>query len=237
MNNRSAESGFIFFIIQYPYLGLGFILFLLAAFFWTMLPGQRRPMLLSGILSMPYALASIVFVPEYWTPVRLINGVTGLEDLLFSLSNGALAWSVSVGIFSKSWTLNLNPSCMALRYVIFTLSGVALSLIVWFSDLKVMTAALVSIIGLGLFILWIQQDLWRVALLGMLGFGLLYGLALKGVLGLNPDFLYQWNLTNLSGFQIVGIPSEEIQWALGFGAVWPIFMVYVFDGRLVRKTT
>jgi hypothetical protein len=235
MNNQAIESGFIFFFNQYPYLGLGLFLFLWAVFFWILIPDQRWPMVLSGILSMPYALASIVFVPEYWTPVRLINGVTGLEDLLFSLSNGTLAWALAAGGFAKSWRLNLNPSRMARRYLIFTLSGIALSLIVWFSGLKVMTAALISIVGLGLYILSIYKDLWIISLLGMVGFSLLYGLVLKGVLSLNPEFLYQWNLANLSEFRIVGIPSEEIQWALGFGAVWPLFMVYVFDGRLVRK--
>jgi len=29
------------------------------------------------------------------------------------------------------------------------------------------------------------------------------------------------------------VPLEEIVWAFGYGAVWPLLMAYVFDARLV----
>ncbi len=56
---------------------------------------HRRPMLLSGILSAPLALAAPTFVPVYWNPVRLFPYAVGIEDVVFSFSNGAMLWSLA----------------------------------------------------------------------------------------------------------------------------------------------
>jgi hypothetical protein len=215
---------------QYPYFGICLILFVFLSLLWVLLPNQRQFMILSGLLSMPYGAASIVFVPEYWKPVLIIKSQTGLEDILFSLINGFLVWAIATVGMARSYLQNLQPHFLLPRYWFCTGIGIGLSALIWFSGHPIMSAALVSMAGLGLFILWRRKDLWKVALTGALGFSLLYLLALKGVLLLNPDFLNQWNHANLSGICLGGIPMEEIIWALGYGGVWPLFMLYIFEG-------
>ncbi|MEW6184525.1 MAG: lycopene cyclase domain-containing protein [Thermodesulfobacteriota bacterium] len=219
---------------QYPYLGICLILFVFLGLLWVLLPNQRQCMVLSGLLSMPYGAASLVFVPEYWKPVLIIKSLTGLEDILFSLINGFLAWAIATVGLARSCLHTLHPDFLLPRYWVCTCSGIGLSALIWFSGQSIMKAALFSMAGLGLFILWTRKELWIVALTGALGFGLLYLLALKGVLLLNPDFLNQWNLANLSGIRFAGIPVEEIIWALGYGGIWPLFMHFVFEGSPIR---
>ena len=69
--------------------------------------------------------------------------------------------------------------------------------------------------------------------LGWLGIPAVYGRAglrvpAFGMKSANPGFVRAWNPAALSGFQFLGAPAEEIAWGVAFGAVWPLFVAYVF---------
>jgi hypothetical protein len=50
-----------------------------------------------------------------------------------------------------------------------------------------------------------------------------------------PVLQLHWNPHNLWGPRLFGVPVEEVAWALAYGAVWPLFMAYVFDARPVPR--
>jgi hypothetical protein len=47
------------------------------------------------------------------------------------------------------------------------------------------------------------------------------------------DFFNQWNPKPY--LFILGLLIEELGWAFGIGFSWPLFMIYVLDGRVVRS--
>jgi len=217
----------------YPYLALSLALFIIFVAGLVVFQGQRRLMLLSGLLSAPYALASVGFVPEYWNPVRVANFLTGPEDIIFSFANGGIVWLLSIWLVQRRVTLSLQTGRLFRRYIACTSSGVALILVCRFSGLGVMTSVTVSIVALGVLLLWRRGELWPIPVAGAIGFTLLYLVLTVAVSMIWPDYLMQWNADNLWGPIFLGVPLEEVVWAFGYGAVWPLLMAYVFDARLV----
>lgn len=217
----------------YPYLALSLALLIIFVAGLIVFQGQRRLMLLSGLLSSPYALASISFVPEYWNPVRVANFLTGPEDIIFSFANGGIVWLLSIWLVQRRITLSLQTGRLLRRYIACTSSGVAFILVCRFSGLGVMTSVMVSVVVLGVLLLWRRGELWPLPVAGAIGFTLLYLVLAGAVSVIWPDFLLQWNADNLWGPSLLRLPLEEVVWAFGYGAVWPLLMAYVFDARLV----
>ncbi len=206
----------------YPYLGLSLVWLgvFLAALALSHAP--RLP-LLAGLLSAPSALASIIFVPEYWQPVRVASFLTGPEDVVFSFASGGIAWLVAFPprrIQQRSRT----PRDVAARWLAHMLRGAAVTLGLRLCGLPVMPATLAAMALVGAGILRGRPELARVALRGGLAFGLVYGLGFRVFLALAPSFASQWTHANLSGLAVVGLPLEELAWALGFGSVWPLIV-------------
>ena len=67
----------------------------------------------------------------------------------------------------------------------------------------------------------------------MISFIIFYFIFIKVGLMVFPEFLQQWTAKNLWGPDVWGIPLDEIAWAAGFGAVWPLIIAYLFNARLV----
>lgn len=78
------------FINYHAYLWMSLCLLELALLSWVLVPSQRRLMLISGLLSTPFALTSYFFVPDYWQPDRMAVFITGFEDIIFSFANGMI---------------------------------------------------------------------------------------------------------------------------------------------------
>lgn len=210
----------------YPYLFLSLGLLALFFFLYWLRPASRRAMLLSALLSAPYAFASLAFVPRYWEPVRVIEWITGLEDLAFSFANGGLVWFTSGLFLSPERPVRLSLSGLG-RYLRVTLAGIGLSFVWCLLDSGVMNALLLTTIGLVLFFLLRRPARWRTALCGGLGFTILYLLVFKAALVFCPRFIDQWNPAALSGLVVFRVPLEELLWAMAFGSFWPLFMAFV----------
>ncbi len=217
----------------YPYLALSLALLIIFVAGLVVSQEQRRLMLLSGLLSAPFALASFFFVPEYWNPVRVANFLTGPEDIMFSFANGGIVWLLATWLVQRRITLGLQTGRLLRRYIVCTSSSVALILVCRFSGLGVMTSVMVGIVALGVLLLWRRGQLWPISVAGGIGFTLLYLVSVGAVSAIWPDFLLQWNADNLWGPSLLRVPLEEVVWAFGYGAVWPLLMAYVFDARLV----
>ncbi len=224
------------FFAQYPYLLLSLLLLVGALLGLALGRGQRRAMLLGALLSTPYALFSPLFVPEYWRPQRLWEGFTGLEDLLFSLANGALAWLLAVWPLGRRLRWRPRPLRLIWRFFLWSLLGSLCGMALHLTTaLGPMSRALISMSLVGMVLLVLVPRRWPLALAGGLGFTAVYGLLLALVVHWYPHFLRQWNPAVLAGLRPAGLPMEEMLWALGYGAVWPLLMADALEARESRS--
>ncbi len=159
----------------FPYLTMSLILFALFLVGLALRPGDREPMLLSGLLQGPYALASILFVPDYWNPVRVAEGyLTGPEDVLFSVANGGLAWLLATWPIRDRLTLNPRLSRFLTAYAVCALSGLTLVLVCWRSGIPVMDAVLIAMVAVTAVLGLMQPRLWPIPVSGSVCFAVLY---------------------------------------------------------------
>jgi len=184
----------------------------------------RRLVLTSAILSAPYGLFSFVFVPAYWQPARVFEGFTGIEDLAFSFANGATAMSMALLFWPEPPGPATRPAKCLLRWVMWTLLGMAVGRALAFAGMPNMNTIWVAIMTVGSAILYLHPRFWRLALVSAPAFTLFYGFCLWLSYQLFPHFAEQWQPWVRQGVLLAGLPAEEIVWALGFGACWPLIM-------------
>lgn len=217
---------------QYPYFVGSICLLALFLAGFALFKEQRKPMLLSGLFSAPFGFASLMFVPDYWNPERVLVFGAGIEDLVFSFSNGGIVWLLGIGPFRRKVAVDLEARRVLRGYVYVCLAGTVATAVSWRMGLPPMGATLASVFALGLALLLLRIEHLPIFLSGMVGFALLYGAWISVLALIWPHFLGHWNHENLSGFSLAfGVPIEELAWAIGFGGVWPLFMTFVFGGR------
>lgn len=215
----------------YPYLAisLGMLTVPMAALALCR-PALRRAALLSGLLATPFAFSSVLVVPEYWNPRRLvvILGV-GIEDLLFSFITGTLACMCALIPWQDHMEMRLRPGYILAGYLLSNVCGLSFVFLAMAFGSDPMTSVVFSFVMGTAILLTARPALWRVAVSGCLGFTVVY-LMLVGIgLWAAPDFLRQWNQSVFWGRPILGIPIGEAVWALGYGAVWPLFLSILFQ--------
>lgn len=225
------------FLETQPYLVMSLLLFLICAVGLAMFRRQRRSIVLASLLSMPFCIYEIVFIPEYWSPAQLGGRLIGLADVLFSFSTGGIAWICATFCIREDVLFSWSPRLFLRRFFGASILGVMLSLILWVIGLTIMTAVLICML-IGLIVLsWRFRRLQHISLIGALGFALCYFAVLKLILLSSSAFPHYWNLGNLSGYGLWGVPLEEVLWALGYGAIWPRFIAYVFDANSLQNNS
>lgn len=216
------------------YLRLSLILLVFFGIGFMSFPAHRKHMVFSGLLSIPFCFLEFAFIPEYWTPYQFSGFPVSPSDLLFSFSTGGIAWPIAAGFRDRPFQLIYKPSQFARRYVISSIVGVGFILCLRLLGIRIMVASLIGIfVGLMILMGVFKQKTPRLSR-GAIGFGLFYVLVMKLSYFAWPDFKFQWRHESLWDFQPWEIPLEEILWAIGFGAVWPRFIAYVF-GRERRS--
>jgi hypothetical protein len=101
--------------------------------------------------------------------------------------------------------------------------------------MRIILATVFTVLIIGLWIFSRCWSYWRISLIGALGFTIVYVTYLKGFIAVFPDFLDHWSMEYLYGMLLIGLPLEEIIWAIATGAVWPLIMSYLFNLKLVKK--
>lgn len=224
------------FFHTYPYLagGLGGLAFLGIGL--AVLPGQRKPALLSGALGMPFAGLGTWFVPVYWDPQMVWRvGRVGLEDLVFSFAFAAWAWLFAIWPVRKRATIHVRW-----RFLLAGYAGlVACALATFGLAYRVGRDPMASIwmafaVGVA-FHLFLRPEFWRLALAGGLGFGLAYGLYVKLLLEWFPAFAASWSVPGRWSTLAWGLPVGEWAWAVGYGACWPLFLAFVFRAEMKKE--
>ncbi len=199
-----------------------------------LVPRHRTPVLLSAVLGVPGAAYSLVFVPTYWNPVRILALPIGIEDVLFSFANGGLVWLL-VAVWTPGIRVSINVATVAKRWLAVTAAFTLLLVVIARAGVPVMHAGLVGAAVIFGAMLWLRPAYWPLAVRGAIAFTILYGAILFGSLQLWPGALSQWNTRVLSGIVFLGAPVEEIIWALAYGALYPVVMAFFLDARMPQR--
>lgn len=224
---------------DYPYLGAS--LLLMAFALTTILVWRRHsPMLwVAGVLCLPFGLFSFAFIPQYWDP-RVVAwlGFVSLEDLLFSSSTGVIALAVGLGAWRWRIESTLRIERIAPRYLAILALGVGLGHVLWYTlpDPEIMTNTMAGLTASFAYMLANRRDAWPVVVAGGVGFGALHLLVIKASVLIWPHFFHHWQPDVPLGFWW-GVPVCEMVWSVGFGACWPLYMVFALDIRRAPVAT
>lgn len=222
----------------YPYLFANLLTcsVLLCAARLLLRPAQWRMMLLSGLANVPSFGMLIYLEEKYWRPVRIGGWILGLEDALCSFVVAAMAWFIAALFFRDRILLEMRGAMVWCRYLLVAGFSMAAFLMAFFAGLSGMSALIVACAGVTLFLLATQKPLWPLALLGLFAFPAFYLSVVKVDFWLWPDFVSQWSPQPPWGLRFRGIPLGEIVWSSVFGAYWPLFTTYIFNGRTRSQT-
>jgi hypothetical protein len=218
----------------YPYLLWSLALLAGLAAGLRLRPQHRTTALVGGMYGAPYAVASLLFVPEYWQPVRLWGLAVGVEDLIFSFANGGIVWLIATWTVRSPVSFELEARRSFVRYAACSTSGFLVAFAGWQAGLAVMTAFYLSMIVLGGALLLLRPRLWALSVRGGVGFGLLYSGVTLLVFAVYPDLAGQFSTANLSGVTVGTVPIEELLWAVGYGTVFPMILGYSFEATAAR---
>lgn len=216
---------------QYTYLLWSLLLLGVFILLFLATPEKREAMLVASVYSTPYAIASLMFVPEYWAPVRLGNPVIGVEDLVFSFANGGVAWWIATRTTQERVRVEFRLKRSIWRYWNCSNIGIAIAGSLWVLGVRVMPAFWVAMALMLVFFLYKHPWYWRLSMAGAIGFTAVYAVLTSAVFHLNPAFAAQWSADNLSGHVLGSVPVEEFLWAMGYGAVFPLIVAYALHAR------
>lgn len=188
----------------------------------------RKEMLVVSFWTSLLGLTEPLFVPEYWSPPSLFDLAlrTGfdIESLIFSFGIGGIAVVIYERIFRVRHK-QMTPHEQHLprhRYHLFALlSAPVIFLFLLATPLNPIYSAITAMILGGLFTWYCRPDLKKKMIVSALVFLGIYFVYFLTLIAMYPGYVEQvWNLKDISGILIIGIPLEELLFAFSFGFFW-----------------
>jgi hypothetical protein len=217
--------------IHYAWLTWSLLLLVVWAVVYISLRNRRsrREMLVVSFWISLLGLTEPLFIPAYWNPPSLFDLAQrtrfDLESLLFSFGIGGLAvviyeWIFPVGHASIPPTERHLPRR---RFHLFTILSAPLIFIALLAvtRLNPIYAALLSSFGGGLAGAYCRPDLVRKMTVSAVLFLCFYFVYFFTLLVAFPNYVrLAWNLPAISQIFVLGIPIEELLFALSLGFLW-----------------
>ena len=196
-----------------------------------------RPQMIWGtIASAPFALTSILFIPQYWTPPSLFDldarYKVGIEDFLWAAAVGGIASVIGEAFLRERFAARRGQKRERhfAPFIVMTILFVVLEC--WHPN-KTMYNMILSLLVGAVIVLILRPDLTLLMLVGSALFTVLYWLLFLYFLAFYPEFIGKYyNVSNLLGISIKGVPIEELMFAASGGAVWSIAYEYIQGYRL-----
>jgi len=207
----------------YASLGLGVVL----ALYLLLTGAPFRFLLVVGLINAPTGALEVFFIPEYWSPNRILPFIIGIEDLLFSGVVGIVAWILAFGRDLSKLQLPGGVTRTFLRFLLVLSIYVVGFALLKTSGLRVMPAAVAALTAVGIGLALVRLDLFCYALRGAVLFAAVYFVFLRTSYWIWPHWIDEWNLEALWDLVIFGVPAEEIVWAFFYGGVSPLATGYI----------
>ena len=198
----------------------------------------RSEMRWGTLIAAPFALTSLLFVPQYWQPPSLFDLDqkirVGIEDFLWAAAVGGIA-AIIGEIFLKERLGAVRKSRHKRHYMPFIVATAVFLALYLGLHWKTMTSTIVALAICALVLAYLRRDLLLLMLLGTVSFTALYFVLFLIVLRLYPKFVQcYYTLPNLLGVFVLGVPIEELLFAATGGAVWSAAYEYVHGYRLEK---
>jgi hypothetical protein len=186
------------------------------------------------------ALTEPIFVPAYWNPPSLFGLAqsTGfdIESFIFSFGIGGLAvvlYELVIPVRHESIPVKSRAHLYHPLALVFTpLIFAAITLLVRINPIY---SAIIALFSGGCLVLVVRSDLMRKMVSSAVIFLGLYSAYFLTLVIFVPGYVGRvWDLRALSGLEILGIPLEELGFALAFGFFWSGVYEYALDLRLKR---
>lgn len=180
---------------------------------WTSLLGLTEPL----------------FVPEYWNPPSLFGLAqkTGfdIESIIFAFAIGGIAAVIYETIFKVKYSpVPLKErlrSVHKLHYFFLSLTPLTFLLLWLFTRINPIYSAIIAMFIGGVGAIVCRRDLTKKILGGGIIFLGLYFLFFYAFNWAFPGYIEQvWNFSTISGILVLGIPIEELLFALTLGMLW-----------------
>jgi hypothetical protein len=196
-----------------------------------------RPRMIWGtVVSAPFALTSIIFIPQYWTPPSLFNLdatiKVGIEDFLWAGAVGGIASVIGEALLKEKFAARRaqKPKRHFAPFIVMTILFVILEW--WHPDKTIYNMIIALVIGASV-VLLLRRDLTLLMCVGAANFTALYFVLFVYFLLLYPNFIHDhYNVPNLLGIYVWKVPIEELLFAASGGAVWSVAYEYVQGYRL-----
>lgn len=223
--------------MRYAYLAWSVILLALWSGVYLWRKRDRAKILRMSFYTSLLGLTEPLFVPAYWHPATLFGLADrihfDLESLLFAFAAGGLASSLYEAVIPAR-SVHVDKSEQHRRKHRY--HALALSAPLWIFPLlylslpfNVIYIASLSMLLSGLTALLCRPDLWRSMLIGAAIFSLLYFLFFMTLTLAYPGYVAStWNLKQLSGIILFGMPAEELLFALSLGFMWSGLYEHVY---------
>lgn len=190
---------------------------------------DRKEMMMVSLWTSLLGLTEPLFVPAYWSPPSLFNLAlrTGfdIESLIFSFAIGGIAVILYQRIFRNKeapMSASEHRSPRHRFHLIALLSAPVIFVILLVAtSLNPLHSAIIAMIIGGLAAWYCRPDLKKKMIVSAFLFLGLYFVYFLTLLAISPGYVERvWNLKAISGILILGIPLEELLFALSFGFIW-----------------
>lgn len=190
---------------------------------------KKREMLHVSLWTSLLGFTEPLFVPEYWSPPSLFNLAlkTGfdIESLIFSFAIGGIAVVIYELIFRSQHIAisNKEHHSPRHRFHIWTILSAPMIfvLLLLVTSLNPLYSAIIAMILGGLATWYCRPDLKKKMIVSAFIFLVIYFFYFLTLIAISPNYVEQiWNLKAISGILILGVPLEELLFALSFGFIW-----------------
>lgn len=193
-------------------------------------------MLTASLIITPAALSEVFFVPGYWLPDTIFNPKLSIEDFIFTFAVGGIIAVFYELVLGAKHIKHLKLCNCYRGGGLILLVGIILIFAVHFLfKINFMYALYIGIFVNVLLIAINRQDLIKKIIFSSLIFGVFYFLFFAVFSRLIPGFLNHWNLSELSGVILLGVPLEEIIWAFATGALIGPIYEFLLGIRLIER--
>jgi hypothetical protein len=196
-----------------------------------------RPRMIWGtVVSAPFALTSILFIPQYWTPPSLFNldatMRVGIEDSLWAGAVGGIASVVGEAILEAKFAARRMQK-RERHFAPFIVMTILFVILEYWHPGKTIYNMIIALAVGALVVLIVRPDLTLLMVVGAANFSVLYLILFVYFLLLYPNFIHDhYNVPNLLGIYVWKVPIEELLFAASGGAVWSVAYEYVQGYRL-----
>ena len=181
-------------------------------------------------------VSELFYLRDYWHPVLFNGWRIGFEDFVWAFFIGGISSVIYEELFGKKYIKKHSPQ-HKIWMLVFCLFGV-----LWMSIGNIILNFNSIYVSISMFLLFalviliFRHDLIKDAFFSGILIGSIMFVLYLAFLPFFPGLIHRWwELNNLTGVLIFGVPLEELAWGFGWGMVAGPAYEFVYGYRFKKK--